>query len=94
MRRLLVPSALVLLLVGTYWQMWFGPGGVPRVTELEQELAEAEAQNTKVRQEIEQLKSEIDDLQAGLGAVEEKARMDLGMVKPDEIFVQIATDDP
>nr|MBP7454382.1 septum formation initiator family protein [Ottowia sp.] len=37
----------------------------------------------------EQLSSEVEDLKAGLGMVEEKARMELGMVKPNEIFVQV-----
>ena len=38
----------------------------------------------------EQLSSEVDDLKAGLGMVEERARMELGMVKPNEIFVQVS----
>jgi cell division protein FtsB len=32
----------------------------------------------------------VRDLKEGLDMVEEKARAELGMVKPNEIFVQIA----
>ena len=38
----------------------------------------------------ERLSAEIDDLHQGLEIVEEKARSELGMVKDNEIFVQIA----
>ncbi|MDP1783744.1 MAG: septum formation initiator family protein, partial [Hydrogenophaga sp.] len=37
-----------------------------------------------------QLVSEVRDLQEGLDMVEELARAELGMVKPNEIFLQIA----
>jgi cell division protein FtsB len=35
------------------------------------------------------LAAEVRDLKEGLDMVEEKARSELGMVKPNEIFVQI-----
>ena len=38
----------------------------------------------------QQLDAEVRDLKEGLEMVEEKARRELGMVKPDEILVQIA----
>ena len=37
-----------------------------------------------------QLAAEVRDLKEGLEMVEEKARMELGMVKTNEIFVQIS----
>ena len=37
----------------------------------------------------EQLQAEVSDLKEGLEMVEEKARLELGMVKPDEILVQV-----
>ena len=43
----------------------------------------------KARAANDQLASEVDDLKSGLGIVEEKARMELGMVRPNEIFVQV-----
>ena len=44
--------------------------------------------------EIEQLAVELEDLQTGLGTVEERARSELGMIRPDEIFVQISNPRP
>jgi len=45
-------------------------------------------QNAKAQLLNDQLKAEVSDLQEGLEIVEEKARFELGMVKPNEIFVQ------
>ena len=39
---------------------------------------------------ILQLSAEVRDLKEGLEMVEEKARLELGMVKPNEIYVQFA----
>ena len=46
--------------------------------------------NTGQRHAIERLTAEVEDLRQGLEMVEERARADLGMVKPDEILVQYA----
>lgn len=80
---------LLLLLAVIHAQMWFGRGSVPSVTALQHQLSAQKAANARAQQANDQLASEIEDLQTGLGMVEEKARMELGMVKPDEIFVQV-----
>jgi cell division protein FtsB len=51
-------------------------------------LDEAKAQNLTAQAENERLAAEVRDLKEGLEMVEEKARGELGMVKPNEIFVQ------
>jgi cell division protein FtsB len=71
-------------------QLWLGRGGVPTVAELERELAQQKATNEEARRKIEQLSAEVNDLKEGLNMVEERARHELGMVKPNEIYVQIA----
>ena len=58
--------------------------------ELSGKLAEQKKVNEAGRQRNAQLLAEVSDLKEGLEMVEEKARFDLGMVKPDEIFVQIS----
>lgn len=88
MTRFLVPAILIALLGVVHGQMWFGPGGVPKVAQLEDELAQQNAANKAAAIKNQQIASEIDDLKNGLGMVEGKARMELGMVKPNEIFVQ------
>ncbi|MNR56522.1 Cell division protein FtsB [compost metagenome] len=70
-------------------QLWLGHGSVAYVQELHQQIAEQNAANALVRHENERLLVEVNDLKHGLEMVEAKARSELGMLKPNEIFVQI-----
>ena len=90
MGKHLVPAALIALLVILHGQLWFGRGSVPNVTRLVRQLDEQQLSNAKAAQANERLVAEINDLREGLEIVEEKARSELGMVKANEIFVQIA----
>ena len=87
-KRLLVPAVLVVLLGLFQAQLWMGRGSIPSVREMQQRLNEQLASNKLHQAANDQLDTEIKDLQQGLEMVEEKARSELGMVKPDEIFVQ------
>ena len=86
-----VTLVLVALLALVHAELWFGKGGVPRMAELSGKLRAQQAANDAARQRNEQLGAEVRDLKEGLEMVEEKARHELGMVKPDEILVQIST---
>ena len=88
MRLLTVVLAALLVLVQA--ELWLGKSGVPRVMELKGKLAEQQAANAAAQRRNQQLDAEVRDLKEGLEMVEEKARLELGMVKPDEILVQIA----
>ena len=68
----------------------FGRGSVGDVSRMQEKLAAQKAANAQAQQANEQLASEVRDLKEGLEMVEEKARSELGMVKPDEIFVNIS----
>jgi cell division protein FtsB len=70
--------------------LWFGGSGVPRVMELNAKLQAQRASNEAGRRRNQQMMAEVRDLKEGLEMVEEKARFELGMVKPDEILVQIS----
>jgi cell division protein FtsB len=85
-----VTFALALLLVLVHVELWFGKGGVPRMVELRSRLAAQQASNDVARHRNAQLTAEVKDLKEGLEMVEEKARSELGMIKPDEIFVQLS----
>jgi cell division protein FtsB len=89
-----VPALLIALLLVLHVQLWFGRGSVPQVSRMKTELAVLEAVNQEARQRNERLANEVRDLEEGLGMVEELARSDLGMVRPNEIFVQIAQKTP
>ena len=83
----LVLSALLLVLQA---QMWFGRGSVPDVMRLRQQLIEQKENNAAAQLANDRLSAELYDLKDGLEMVEERARTEIGMVKPNEIFVQIA----
>lgn len=86
------PAALLLvaLLLVLQAQLWFGRGSVWEVAQMRQALAEQNALNQWAEATNQQLANEVSDLKEGLGMVEELARQELGMVKPNEIFVQYA----
>jgi cell division protein FtsB len=86
----LIPLVLFALLVIVQAQLWFGRGSLTHVNELQKELDHQKQANESARRHMEQLKAEVNDLKEGLNMVEERARQELGMVKPNEIFVQIA----
>ena len=86
----LVPIVLVVLLLVLQGQLWFGRGSLSHVSELEAQVGQEKAANQEARRNNEQLSAEVNDLKEGLNMVEERARHELGMVKPNEIFVQIA----
>ena len=85
-----ISIALVTLLALVHAELWFGKGGVPRMMELRTRLAEQQAANQTARARNAQLVAEVRDLKEGLEMVEEKARFDLGMIKPDEILIQLS----
>ena len=89
MRRPL-PLILIGLLLILQGQLWLGRGILPSVWQLGQQLQVQKKQNTVAQRTNEQLVSEMRDLREGLEMVEEQARKEIGMVKPNEIFVQIA----
>jgi cell division protein FtsB len=86
----LIPAILLLLLALVHAQLWFGRGSVGNVAAMQQKLEAQKAANVQAQQANERLASEVRDLKEGLEMVEEKARMELGMVKPNEILVNVS----
>jgi cell division protein FtsB len=90
MRRLpLSTLALIALLVFVQAQLWVGDAGKPRAIGLQLQLERQQQANAAARYRNGQLAAEVRDLREGLEMVEERARQELGMVKPDEILVQV-----
>ncbi len=89
-KRLLILLAVVVLLL-LQVRYWFGENGY---TDLQELKAEINTQQRYVNDQAEinrVLKADIHDLKSGLEAVEEHARLDLGLIKSGETFVQIST---
>ena len=86
----LLTTALAVLLLLVHAELWFGSSGVPRTLDLGSKLREQQTANEIARGRNEQLQAEVRDLKEGLEMVEEKARFELGMLKPDEILIQLS----
>ena len=86
----IVPLILLLLLLLVLTQLVSGRGSVEHVATMRYQIAEQKAANDKARKENERLNAEVSDLKDGMDMVEEKARSELGMVKPNEIYVHVA----
>jgi cell division protein FtsB len=85
----LVPVGLIALLVIFHAQLWTGRGSMAHVAELKAQLQAQNQQNQQALMLNKQLAAEVRDLKEGLEMVEEKARLELGMVKANEILVHI-----
>jgi cell division protein FtsB len=85
----LITLCLAALLLLIQYPMWLGKGGWLRVWDLDQQVIAAHSKNDELKARNAKLDSEVGDLREGTGAVEERARYELGMIKDGEIFVQI-----
>ncbi len=83
-------AVLITVLAIILGQLWFSRGGLSTSSDLQRRLQAQLQVNSQLQLANDQLNSELVDLRDGLETVEEKARIELGMVKPDEILVQIA----
>lgn len=80
---------LVALLAFLQYRLWFGEGGRRSVAALEQRVAEQAGENAGLQQRNDALAAEVEDLKSGEAAVEERARSELGMIKPGETFYRV-----
>jgi cell division protein FtsB len=82
----LIVLALAALLVLIQYPLW---GSWLRVADLETQVGAATKKAAELRARNAKLYSEVKDLKDGTGAVEERARYELGMLKQNEIFIQV-----
>jgi cell division protein FtsB len=80
---------LAALLVVVQGDLWLGKGNWLYVAGLHKDLDAQLVANQEARARNARLAAEVSDLKEGLEMVEEKARAELGMVRPDEILVQV-----
>ncbi|MFL6674869.1 MAG: cell division protein FtsB [Massilia sp.] len=89
----LITLALAALLLLIQYPLWLGKGGWLTVSELEDQVAASRKKTDELKARNAKLDSEVRDLKDGTGAVEERARYELGMIKQNEIFVQVLKKD-
>ncbi len=88
MRRPWFYGISLLLLLILQGQLWLGRGSLPNVWRMQKKLQEAQIKLEATQQTHTQLLAQVRDLADGLDLVEEKARSELGMIKPGETLVQ------
>lgn len=86
--RLLI-GILALLFVLLQYRLWVGEGSLAEVNNLRHEIEHQRTELERLRARNRALQAEVDDLREGMEAIEERARNELGMVKPGEVFYQV-----
>jgi len=89
MRRRWPALVLVALILLLQWPLWLGKGGWLRVWDVDRQLGAQREANQKLEQRNAGLEAEVKDLKTGREAIEERARFELGLIRPDEVFVQV-----
>lgn len=89
----LITIALAVLLLLIQYPLWLGKGGWLNVADMRYQVEKTRARTEQLEARNAKLESEVRDLRDGTGAVEERARYELGMIKQNEIFVQVLRKD-
>jgi cell division protein FtsB len=85
----LLSTLLLVLLALIQYPLWLGKGGWLRVWELDRQVLKQQSANQVLASRNSSAEAEVRDLQEGRQAVEERARYELGMVRKNEIFIQV-----
>jgi len=85
----ILTGILAALIVAIQYPLWLGKGGWMHVWDMDRKLGAQYAVNQRLEQRNQALGAEVRDLKQGFEAIEERARYELGLVKPDEVFFQI-----
>ncbi|MFT3762626.1 MAG: cell division protein FtsB [Pseudoxanthomonas sp.] len=80
---------LLALLAFLQYQFWFGRGSSGEVAALASQVEHQKRENEGLRERNAALAAEVEDLKSGEAAVEERARSELGMIKPGEKFYRV-----
>ena len=81
--------ALSVLFIVLQYKLWFAPGGYLQMRQLKDQVSLQREINDQQLTENQILAAQVADLKHGQEAVEEQARLELGMTKQDEVFYQI-----
>jgi cell division protein FtsB len=81
-------AVLVALIVLIQYPLWLGKGGWLKSLQLDRDLQVQKEKNRQLEARNTALAAEVRDLKQGTEAIEERARYELGMTRPDELFFQ------
>lgn len=84
-----VALLLLLLLIGLQVKLWSGSGSMREVDSLRQAVNRQSQENAALLKRNQALAADVHDLKHGDQAVEARARTELGLIKPGEVFYQV-----
>ena len=80
---------LIALLVILQYRLWISQDGLPSLLRLHLTVEKQRQDNDQLIERNQVLAAEVADLKSGLDALEERARSEMGMIKPGETFFQV-----
>lgn len=80
---------LLVLFIWLQYSLWLGKNGFRDFVRVKDDVVAQESNNNKLKARNDQLFAEIDDLDDGQEAIEERARNELGMIKLGESFYRL-----
>lgn len=90
--RLSLLVGLLIILGSLQWRLWFGGSSLRELWQKQARLSDMLQTQDALAERNRRLFAEVDDLKTGLGTVEALARLDLGMIGPNETFYQVIED--
>jgi len=81
-------ALLAALIVLIQYPLWLGKGSWLRASDMDRQVEAQRAKNRQLETRNAALAAEVRDLKQGTEAIEERARAELGMLRPDEVFYQ------
>ncbi len=85
----LLALVLLVLIVLLQLKYWLGSGGVREVKDLRARVEAQARENADLERRNAVLAAEVEDLRAGKAALEERARVELGLIRPGETYYRI-----
>jgi cell division protein FtsB len=82
------------LVLALQYPLWIGKGSWTRVWDLDRQIEAQRATNANLKQRNDALDADVRDLKEGTEAIEERARLELGMIRKDEVFYQVVSPKP
>ena len=82
-------GALLVIVLGLQYRLWLSGDGVRELSRLSDAVERQKAENAELQARNRQMVAEVADLKAGMAAIEERARSELGMIGRNETFYQV-----
>jgi cell division protein FtsB len=81
--------ALGVVIAVLQYRLWLSDRGVRELTRMEGAVTQQTVQDAALVERNRQLAAEVRDLKTGMGALEERARSELGMIASNETYYQV-----